>query len=409
MAGTGPAPAAAPASLSFDEMMAKDRADSTKRGYQFLSKHFLRFMKHRKPDLVSDNFAINLSAVTSEDLKAFFDHISIKWKNVKKDGVFSDPVDLVNNKHVLNSSSYVSSYRSALKWFFELHEVEVPPGVMKDLGRFTSGFKRVKNQRKQDGEEDAEEGKEPMQFSGYEWLAKKAVRATTEFSQAVFAWVFLLFAWNLISRGRNMGRLMFEHLSWQDDALTVRMFVKKHDQEGKDCKPKHVFANPVKPWICPILALAVYIFTAGVRRPGAKMLVFGNDGAEERFSKWLRGILVYFEEPLRAMGITISNIGTHSFRKGTATWLAGMVDGPSGVQIYLRAGWSLGMQKLYIYEGGGSDRHVGRAATGLTLDSVSVPLPGPRSMHCRLPFHGFAQLNGDLGRRSLDACRPTLT
>eukprot|EP00961_Rhodomonas_salina_P072655 976191-Rhodomonas_salina.1 len=76
------------------------------------------------------------------------------------------------------------------------------------------------------------------------------------------------------------------------------MFVKKHDQEGKDCKPKHVFTNPVKP---------VYIFTIGPWRPGAKML-----------------------EALCAMGIMISHIGTHSFSKGTATWLAGMVDGPSG-------------------------------------------------------------------------------
>eukprot|EP00961_Rhodomonas_salina_P264646 3576809-Rhodomonas_salina.1 len=46
-----------------------------------------------------------------------------------------------------------------------------------------------------------------------------------------------------------------------------------------------------------------------------------------------------------------------------------MVDGPSGVQIYLLAWWSLGMQKQYIFKGGGSERHVGRAATGLTLDS----------------------------------------
>ena len=166
-----------------------------------------------------------------------------------------------------------------------------------------------------------------------------------------------------------MGTLMYEHISWQDDSLTIRLFVEKNDQEGRDCKPKHVFANPVKPWICPVLALAVYIFTAGQRQPGAKMLLFGNDSAEDRFSTWLRAILRTHEAPLQAMGIVISNIGTHSFRKGTATWLAGMVDGPSGVQIYLRAGWSLGMQKQYIFEGGGSDRHVGRAATGLTLDS----------------------------------------
>ncbi len=104
-------------------------------------------MKHHKPDLVGNNFAIDLSAVTSEDLKAFFDHVSIKHKNVKKDGVFSDLVDMVNNKHVLDSSSYVSSYsdQSAFTWLFK-------SAVMKDLGQFTSGFKHVKNQRKQDGE-----------------------------------------------------------------------------------------------------------------------------------------------------------------------------------------------------------------------------------------------------------------
>jgi len=295
--------------------------------------------------------------------------ISIKRKDVRHQGVFSEPVDFVNSKHVLNSASYVGSYRAALKWYYELNKVVVPSDILKALGRYTSGFKRVKNQRKQDGEEDADEGKQPMQFSGYEWLALRGVQATGDYSQAVFAWVFLLFAWNLISRGRNIGKLMFEHLSWQDDALTVRMYVKKQDQEGKDCKAKHVFANPIKPWICPILALAVYIFTQGPLQPGSKMLIFGNESAEDRFSKWLRGVLGLFEEPLHAMGIMISTIGTHSFRKGTATWLAGMVDGPTGIQIYLRAGWSLGMQKRYIHEGGGCDRHVGRAATGLTLDS----------------------------------------
>ena len=41
------------------------------------------------------------------------------------------------------------------------------------------------------------------------------------------------------------------------------MFVKKHDQEGKDTAPKHIFANPIKLWICPVLALSVYIFTMG--------------------------------------------------------------------------------------------------------------------------------------------------
>eukprot|EP00961_Rhodomonas_salina_P257474 3479594-Rhodomonas_salina.1 len=72
------------------------------------------------------------------------------------------------------------------------------------------------------------------------------------------------------------------------------------------------------------------------------------------------------------MGLEISNIGAHSFLKGTATWLAGMVDWTSRVQIYLLAGWSLGMQKQYIFEGGGSNRHVRPAATSFfQLGNVS--------------------------------------
>ncbi len=114
--------------------------------------------------------------------------------------------------------------------------------------------------------------------------------------------------------------LMYEHISWQDDSLTVRMFVKKHDQEGKDCKPKHVFANPVKPSICPVLALAVYIFTNGPLRPGAKMLVFSNTVAEDRFGKWLRGVMMSQESALQGMGMQISNIGTH--RGQLHGWLA---------------------------------------------------------------------------------------
>ncbi len=39
------------------------------------------------------------------------------------------------------------------------------------------------------------------------------------------------------------------------------------------------------------------------------------------------------------------------------------------------------MQKKYIFEGGGSDRHVGRAATGLTLDSKEFAWLQPHSNH----------------------------
>ncbi len=96
---------------SFDEMMEKDHTDSTKGQHKSLSKHFVQFM--RVPSLNAglvhedESASVDLEAVTVEDLKVFFDNVSIKQQSVKQDGVFSTPVEQVNWKHVLNSASYV--------------------------------------------------------------------------------------------------------------------------------------------------------------------------------------------------------------------------------------------------------------------------------------------------------------
>ena len=64
-------------------------------------------------------------------------------------------------------------------------------------------------------------------------------------------------------------------------------------------------------------------------------------------------------------------IGTHSFRKGIATFLSGSPGSPTAIAIYLRARWSLGpVQSRYILEGEGGDQVCGRAATGLVSQTV---------------------------------------
>jgi hypothetical protein len=48
-------------------------------------------------------------------------------------------------------------------------------------------------------------------------------------------------------------------MDWKEDALTIAMPHQKNDQAGEKPKdPKHVYANPLRPEICPILALALY-------------------------------------------------------------------------------------------------------------------------------------------------------
>ena len=155
----------------------------------------------------------------------------------------------------------------------------------------------------------------------------------------------------------------------------------KADQEGKNCSPKHVFANPQTPEICPILSFGIFLFTSGIRRNGASPIVFSDNinNTEDRFSNWLKTICSVAENlaVLVQYGVDVVEVGTHSFRKGVAEFLSGMVGGASPISIYLRAGWSLGpVQSRYILEAQGGDQLCGRAATGLditTPEFASLP------------------------------------
>ena len=116
--------------------------------------------------------------------------------------------------------------------------------------------------------------------------------------------------------------------------------------------------------------MAILVFTKGYPRPGSSRLLFGTK-SQDTFSRWLVTTCSLFQDSIIAMGLSICDIGTHSFRKGIATLLSNCPGGPQAVSIWLRAGWSLGaVQGRYIFQGSGGDQFVGRAATGLDLNDI---------------------------------------
>ena len=69
------------------------------------------------------------------------------------------------------------------------------------------------------------------------------------------------------------------------------------------------------------------------------------------------------------LGANRKDIGTHSNRKGASSYCL-LWPVISAVQVYLRAGWSLGnVQDRYIIAGAGADQLVGRAVSGLPINS----------------------------------------
>ncbi|OWY99927.1 hypothetical protein PHMEG_00028988 [Phytophthora megakarya] len=146
----------------------------------------------------------------------------------------------------------------------------------------------------------------------------KAMREQAK-QKFVFAHMFLGVSWNLICRVGNSVPICYEHLECDDDALAIWLKHMKNVQEGERQRdPRHVYAKPKEPDICPILAWAIYF------------AVFGNP--YDRYSNVLQKVL------------GIASVATKLKNSGRVTSDLSLIlpcctGGPSSASISLIAGW----------------------------------------------------------------------
>ena len=241
------------------------------------------------------------------------------------------------------------------------------------LKQFLGGYKRVVAELKQSGQMSITESKQAMSIEMFKLFAMQTIVVSFDFNLAIFAHVAMLFCWNLVSRAVNVCTLMYDHIAWQGDCMVVVFPLHKGDREGLKGAPKHVYTNPESPQLCPILAFALYIFCTGHHVPGSSTVVFGaEEEAEKKYQRWFKTHCEKNSEELLAMGLVAASFGTHSLRKGSASYLSSIQNGPFMLAIYLRAGWSLGpVVSKYITEAGGNDQLCGRVAAGLNILDIS--------------------------------------
>ena len=200
----------------------------------------------------------------------------------------------------------------------------------------------------------------------------------------LFAWPYLVLQWNIMARAVSVASLMMEHVSWEADALLITLPKHKGDQDGSHVYAKHLYANAADPIICPVLALAVIIFTRVLKYDGGgasrveaaappNYRVFDGANPETRFSDIFRKVIAKLPtEEARQLGGTKAELGTHSIRKGASTYCCGMVNGPSAVHVFLRGGWMVGgVKDRHIFAGGGGDQLTGRVLSGLPYNEAS--------------------------------------
>ena len=197
-------------------------------------------------------------------------------------------------------------------------------------------------------------------------------------------------------RSASVGKIMFQHCDWKDDHLVVTFAKHKGDQDGEGLgNVKAVYANVHNPSICPILALAVLIFTAHRGADTREQQIFGRS-SEDRFTKvFQKNLSCLDSDSGEKLSTDKKDVGTHSTRKGVVSYVLSLC-GITAVQVYLRAGWSLGnVQDRYIIAGAGGDEVVGRAACGLPITTKEFTILPPhfsREIDLMLSAIGWANI-----------------
>ena len=271
----------------------------------------------------------------------------------------------------------VRLYKSAIVFKYRVEKVTIDPILDQALEDFLEGYQRQVGIYKTMGILPTMEGKMHLSFAGYEAIAKQLIGHRNTNSM-VFSWPYFLLQWNLMVRSESVAAAMLEHFSWKEDALVVAIPKHKSDQQAAKTYAKHVFANPLNPQVCPILALSLAIFSKPRLPFNESWPLFEGKDCDGRFATLFNDAVKAMDPGLMAsVGIDKDQTGTHSTRKGAASYCSGLVSGPSTVQIYLRAGWSLGVQDRYLFAGSGGDQFTGRVLCGLPFDDERFATVAP--------------------------------
>ena len=252
-------------------------------------------------------------------------------ENDDTDAVDDAGEDAFANNRATISHSCMQGYKSALVWYYGEKGQSLESSLNSWCDNFINGYKKTVADKKLRGVMAISEGKAPLSFSGYSHICRFLVNLVPSsifnWQLIMFAWLFMVFCWNLIGRSNTVGNIMLQHMDWGGDCIKIKIAKHKGDQTGEGIgNEKHIYANPYNPAICPILALAVFIFCKYRGNDVVRQQLFDGHDSENRFGKALMKVLKSARDanPNIDLGAVIEHLGTHSYRKGAASYLLSM-------------------------------------------------------------------------------------
>ena len=319
---------------------------------------------------------VNLDLITAD---RYMEYLLTLEKEV------ADPDDPSKKRTVPLSKSAYGSHRAALYHLFRMHN-----GIGYDM-TFSKRLKALFQSHKRwlsahlPAKSASGSGKEAIPVALYMFLCQCFFDMGTR--EGVFCHLYLVLTWNLGCRANNTGkvRLCDIHCSSRD-CFSIAFSHTKNDQGGDQAKHRRqMFANPWHPIICPFFAMALYFSTTYTDMVYEEGLLFPGKGDERHkaFNDAFNKMIYDKRETIfTRFGMDHKDLGSHSIRKGTISYLSNLPGGPQQAAICIRAGWTMGTVKdAYMRYMEAGDAFAGRCLAGLNLLSADFACSAPLFLH----------------------------
>ena len=154
----------------------------------------------------------------------------------------------------------MQGFLSAFKYLHDEQNpaMEIPAETKRNLSKFMSGYKRKIASKKENGEMKSQEGKDPFKMESYKFICECLLKVLPVML-AMSLHLFCVLCWNLIARSISVSKLRYENMTWEADALVIRLNKMKNDQEGSNVQDRRIYANPINPSICAILSFGLLV------------------------------------------------------------------------------------------------------------------------------------------------------
>ncbi|DAZ97624.1 TPA: LOW QUALITY PROTEIN: hypothetical protein N0F65_002243 [Lagenidium giganteum] len=348
------------AEIVAQKLKAKRTNESTKRTYRSIMNVLVTWLHAHFP--AAESGTVRLPA-DRDAVISFFGHICQSASRCDGD---DESASSPSNTSLSVSCGGGGGYRSALVDAYREQGLTFDSSVDGELHRVLEGYEKLIDNLKKRGLIKISDAKRHLKWSGFTLLATKLFRqtpASSGQSTAIFTWAYFVLMWNLMSRDDSIDSIMLQHVEWADDCLVIE---EQGHKAGADKFGKHVYANPYQPFTCPILAIAILLFSCPERSEARRQQLFLGTDNKNRFRRCMRRIFDGLcDDEQQILGCAAQDIESHSLRKGSSTYALGHVSGPNPAPVHLCMGQSLGKLKgRYIHVGKGVDQLCGRMIAG---------------------------------------------